>query len=51
MDNSCLTKQIILWDKSLNEKKIVLPWSDEMKNNFEISNSVGTFDSSRLFQT
>ena len=31
MDNSALTKQIYLWDRALNENKIVKTWSSEIK--------------------
>ena len=49
MDDSRLTKQIFLWDKSLNERKLVTTWTSEVKNIFENCNSTQIFDTSDSF--
>ena len=38
MDDSRLAKQVFLWDKSLNDKKILSTWSNEVKSIFDNCN-------------
>ena len=50
MDDSRLTKQIFLWDRSLNESKILSTWSSEVRSIFEKCNMSEIFDLSCSFQ-
>ena len=38
MENGSLTKQIFLWDKTLNDQNVVSTWSREIRNIFETCN-------------
>ena len=49
MGNDKLTKQIYLWDRVLNENKIVNTWSTEVKSIFEQCNLLGTYASNSAF--
>ena len=49
MDNDKLTKQIYLWDRVLNDNKIVNTWSTEVKLIFEQCNLLGIYASNSDF--
>ena len=49
MGNDKLTKQIYLWDRVLNDNKIVNTWSTEVKSIFEQCNLLGTYASNSAF--
>ena len=49
MDNSKLTKQIFLWDKTLNEKNKVSTWASEVKSLFKDCNLSSTFEMNHTF--
>ena len=49
MDNSRLTKKIMLWDKSLNEAQLVSTWSSDVKRIFTDCNLASIFESGLKF--
>ena len=49
MNDSRLTKQIFLWDRSLNEKQIVSTWTNEVKEIFKSFDAIGIFNSHLSF--
>ena len=49
MDNSRLTKQVYLWDKSLNEGNIISSWCSEVKSVFSSCDLTSVFDTGRPF--
>jgi hypothetical protein len=49
MDNSRLTKQVYLWDRSLNDSNTISSWSSEVKHVFYSCNLNSTYDANRPF--
>ena len=49
MDNSRLTKQVYMWDRSINDNNTVSSWSSEVKNIFNSCNLNSTYDDNRPF--
>ena len=44
MDNNRLTKKVLLWDRELNDAKVVSSWSSEIKSIFENSDLSFTYN-------
>ena len=49
MDNSRLTKQVYMWDRSVNDSNLVSSWSSEVKNILYSCNLNSTYDANRPF--
>ena len=49
MDNSRLTKQVYLWDKSLNEGNYISSWSSEVKSVFSSCDLISVYNTERPF--
>ena len=49
MDDSRLTKQIYMWDRSINDSNTISSWSSEVKNIFYSCNLNSTYDANRPF--
>ena len=49
MDNSRLTKQVYMWDRSVNESNLVSSWSSDLKNILYSCNLNSIYDANRPF--